>query len=404
MTDWRKVMCLLLAITGSGFWYAWPWRAPVDAERWVQIEPQSLQQWLGLAGRLQAARRIIVAAPFDGVMAAVAVTHGQHVKTGDTLFRLDTAQLAVELRQAEATWLKARANTATLEAWVAGPEVARARRMLASARNALATSRAALDENQRLFERGIVAGMEVRNLAQQVESQHQLLLDAEQDLEQTLAQGQGDALRIARMELANAQAHRTALVALREQQEVKAPFSALVVNATASSANASQRLQPGLPVARGTPLVELIDLGQIQVLAAVEQQDLPTVHEGQLARVTVAGQVFQGRVAHIAQMPRTEGAQDAWYDLVADVDLPSLEPGRPLRLGMSAQVEVLVSSKDRVWVVPPDAVEQDKAGLSYVWFREHPNQLPSKVPVSIGSIWPQGLEVAGLRSGYVRLP
>ena len=89
---------------------------------------------------------------------------------------------------------------------------------------------------------------------------------------------------------------------------------------------------------------------------------------------------------------------------MADIDLPSLEPGRPLRLGMSAQVEVLVSSKDRVWVVPPDAVEQDKAGLSYVWFREHPNQLPSKVPVSNGSIWPQGLEVAGLRSGYVRLP
>jgi len=255
------------------------------------------------------------------------VQPGQKVGAGDPLFTLDTAQLDIELRLAQAAWLKARRHMGALEHWATGPEVTRAKRNLSSARSALSTSQLNLEENRRLFERGIVAGMEVRSLTQLVDMHVQAVLEAEQALDQTLAQGQGDALQIARMELLNAENQHRALLALHGQRTVIAPLSGIVVPAKTAGVNHVVPLQPGQHVARGVPMLELIGLDRLQVLATVEEQDLPNVQQGQHARVTVAGQRLEGKLGPIAQQPRALDGAGAWYEVVAELELPA-EPAR----------------------------------------------------------------------------
>lgn len=163
-------------------------------------------------------------------------------------------------------------------------------------------------------------------------------------------------------------------------------------------------LQPGQHVARGVPMLALIGLDRLQVLATVEEQDLPNVQQGQPVRVTVAGQRLEGKLGPIAQQPRALDGAGAWYEVVAELELPA-EPARSgLRLGMSAQVDIRISSKAQAWVIPPEALQRNGAGEPFVWFREEPGQAPSEMPVSVEGIGPQGLEVSGLGAGYIRLP
>ncbi|MFK3945215.1 MULTISPECIES: HlyD family efflux transporter periplasmic adaptor subunit [Pseudomonas] len=151
-------------------------------------------------------------------------------------------------------------------------------------------------------------------------------------------------------------------------------------------------------------MLELIGLDRLQVLATVEEQDLPNVQQGQHARVTVAGQRLEGKLGPIAQQPRALDGAGAWYEVVAELELPA-EPARSgLRLGMSAQVDIRISSKAQAWVIPPEALQRNGAGEPFVWFREDPGQAPSEMPVSVEGIGPQGLEVSGLGAGYIRLP
>ncbi|MGJ7547177.1 HlyD family efflux transporter periplasmic adaptor subunit [Pseudomonas alloputida] len=180
----------------------WPRAVQLPEQTWLRVEPQLLESRLGLVGRLQATRQVTLSAPFDGVVAAIPPQDGQRVEAGQPLISLETAQLDIQLRQARTEHLKAQDQLLQLRTWESGPQVARALRGVRAARAGLAATQASLQDTRRLFERGIVARMEVASLEQLRQTQREALLDAEQELLLTRARGQGDALLIAEMELA----------------------------------------------------------------------------------------------------------------------------------------------------------------------------------------------------------
>lgn len=75
-----------------------------------------------------------------------------------------------------------------------------------------------------------------------------------------------------------------------------------------------------------------------------------------------------------------------------------------LRLGMGAQLALLVHRRERAIALPPEALQRDEAGRTYVVFREGDEQAPRKVPVTIGITVAQGVEVNGLETGFVQIP
>lgn len=216
----QQVLAISMLVLGCLLLSPWrPWPAELSENSvgsWLRIEPQLIEQRLGVLGRIQAVRQVTVAAPFAGLLQALPIAPGQQVAAGDIIAVLDTAELDPQVRQAEAQLLQSQRALRQLQAWASGSEMAQAKRAQAMASSSLELAQVALKQTQRLFDRGIVARQEVEALQQQMVMLQQDLLDARQHLRQTRERGQGVDLRLASIELDAAQARQRELAALRK--------------------------------------------------------------------------------------------------------------------------------------------------------------------------------------------
>lgn len=377
--------------------------------QWFPVQPQLLENQLGLVGCIQAAMQTTLAAPFEGVIREVLVHEGQRVEKGQTLLILDPGQIEIQLRQAQADVLKTQREVQSLRLWDQSTEVSRARRALSSARSTFSNTQANLRDTQALFERGIVARMEVDTLKQQIRSQEQDVIAAQEELQTVLARGNGEDRKIAEMELANAQVRYQALVAQIERQIVKAPFSGVVVRPATPDNGKPVVIQPGLLVSQGTPLFDVIAQDRFQVATRVEETDLHQLQEGMSVNVTgdgFAGQTLTGKVVSIDMQadPADMSGSGAYYNVVVSLDTPLADLRQNIRLGMSARLAIIVYRNEQGIAVPAQAVHTDEKGRAYVIYRPTADASPKKINVTQGRAVAQGIEINGVGAGEVLIP
>ncbi|MEQ9947240.1 efflux RND transporter periplasmic adaptor subunit [Pectobacterium aroidearum] len=377
--------------------------------QWLPVQPQLLENQLGLVGRIQAAMQTTLAAPFEGVIREVLAREGQRVEEGQTLLILDPGQIEIQLRQAQAEVLKTQREVQSLRQWEQSTEVSRARRTLSSARSTFSNTQANLRDTQALFERGIVARMEVDTLKQQIRSQEQDVIAAQEELRTVLARGNGEDRKIAEMELTNAQVRYQALAAQVERQIVKAPFSGVVVRPATPDNGKPVVIQPGSLVSQGTPLFGVIAQERFQVATRVEETDLHQLQEGMVVNVTgdgFAGQTLTGKVASIDMQADAAdmSGSGAYYNVVVSLDTPLADLRQNIRLGMSARLAIIVYRNEQGIAVPAQAVRTDENGRAYVIYRPTADASPKKINVTLGKTVAQGVEIAGLEAGEVQIP
>ncbi|MEQ9876423.1 HlyD family efflux transporter periplasmic adaptor subunit [Pectobacterium aroidearum] len=377
--------------------------------QWLPVQPQLLENQLGLVGRIQAAMQTTLAAPFEGVIREVLAREGQRVEEGQTLLILDPGQIEIQLRQAQAEVLKTQREVQSLRQWEQSTEVSRARRTLSSARSTFSNTQANLRDTQALFERGIVARMEVDTLKQQIRSQEQDVIAAQEELRTVLARGNGEDRKIAEMELTNAQVRYQALAAQVERQIVKAPFSGVVVRPATPDNGKPVVIQPGSLVSQGTPLFGVIAQERFQVATRVEETDLHQLQEGMVVNVTgdgFAGQTLTGKVASIDMQADAAdmSGSGAYYNVVVSLDTPLADLRQNIRLGMSARLAIIVYRNEQGIAVPPQAVRTDENGRAYVIYRPTADASPKKINVTLGKTVAQGVEIAGMEAGEVQIP
>ncbi|MGJ7547176.1 efflux RND transporter periplasmic adaptor subunit [Pseudomonas alloputida] len=191
---------------------------------------------------------------------------------------------------------------------------------------------------------------------------------------------------------------------MREQQVIEAPFTGVLLPVGTDAGPAGRQVHVGQEVSQGMPLLTLVDLERLQVVARLEEHDLAKVREGMLVEAVIAEQLFAGRIDRIAMQASDDTGQGAWYDLQVSLDLPAAALQLGLRLGMRAQLALLLHRQEQAMVVPAQALQVDDAGRTYVLFRPDEGQASRKVPVTPGTMGVQGVEVQGLESGYVLIP
>ncbi|HGP4180422.1 TPA: biotin/lipoyl-binding protein, partial [Pseudomonas aeruginosa] len=96
-----------------------------EGERWVAVRAAPLVHQIGLVGRLEPGRVVTLAAPFAGNVEALLVEPGQRVAEGQELLRMDTREIAVQVREAQSALLKARRTLQDLRDWERGEDMAR---------------------------------------------------------------------------------------------------------------------------------------------------------------------------------------------------------------------------------------------------------------------------------------
>lgn len=376
--------------------------------QWLRIESKPMVLRLGLVGRLEPASLVTFTAPFDGNVQEKIIEEGHRVERGQVLLQLDTAQLDIQLREALAGLLKAKRAVHDLAHWSQGQEVARARRAMTTIQMSLGDTERKLAETSALLARGIVPRMEVDALEQQVTTQRLDLAAAQAEFKLVLAKGGGEDRQIAEMELANATARYDALRALEARRELVAPFAGIVmrVPGAASDRSPAEPVQRGARVSRGQPLFGLASLEQLKVVAKVEEVDINLVQEGQSVEITgdgFDGIALSGSVASVGAQVATSDSpgSGASYEVIVSMPALSAEQQKRLKLGMSAKLSIVTYQNDTAIVIPHEVIQKEGNQL-FVEYRNTEGAAAQRIAVKAGRVSVEGVEVFGLKPGYVR--
>jgi len=380
------------------------------AEQWLAVKPDALVHQIGLVGKIEPDTTLILTAPFDGNVQANLVEQGQRVDAGQVLLRMDPALLEVQLRDALSAQLKARRTVQDMQDWDNSPTVSRARRSLRTAQMSAGNTQRKLTESENLFQRGIIPRNELDDLKQQTQQQQLDLIAARDELQQALDQGKGEYRQIADMELTNATVKYDALYQQLEGKEVKAPFSGIVVpapgsgNAAQGAGNSNAPVQAGSKVSQGQVLFGLANIERLKIVAKVSELDINQLHQGQA--VEVMGDGFDGErlngsvsvVSGLAIAGDTQGSAQ----FPVTLSIPRLTPQQlqRVRLGMSARLTIVTYNNAQAIVIPSQAIQPDMT----VEYRPAMDKPVERVTVTTGQSTPQGVEVFGLKPGFVKTP
>ncbi|MBI5514035.1 MAG: efflux RND transporter periplasmic adaptor subunit [Deltaproteobacteria bacterium] len=259
------------------------------------------------AGRVAAAREATLRAEIAGRVVRLHHRRGDRVAAGEPLVSYDMRDLAVRVRAAETSVALARAQATQAQA---------SARL--AARNA--------DRAVMLTAQGVTARAESEGMEGQAEvARHAVGVTRAAEL-----QGQ-----------ANADVARDAL----RRAVVRAPFAGVVL---------TTHIEEGEVTAPGAPMLSLADTTSFHVDADIDEADLGRVREGMAAEVVLDAfptERLPGRV--------TELAPSVTQDLRGNRSIAlrvALDPDPRLRVGMSADVDVVVATREDAVHVPPNAV------------------------------------------------
>ncbi len=135
---------------------------------------------------------------------------------------------------------------------------------------------------------------------------------------------------------------------------VRAPFAGMI---------AERNVQPGEKASIDTKLVTIMDLGAMEVEAAIPAADIPGVAPGQVVQLQVEGfgdKTFTGKIARINPQ-----AQSGSRTILVYIALPN--PDWLFKGGMFAKGVLVLDRRDTVVTVPLSAVRDGPGGTSYVY-------------------------------------
>lgn len=272
------------------------------------------------AGRVAAEREANIRAEIAGTVRRLHHRRGDHVAAGEPLISYDPSELRHRVQLAEAAVVLGRAQ---------------ADQAAASARLALSNSRRA----ESLRDRGVTPPAEAETLAGQSDVAERAAVAARTSLVQGTAN-----VQIARDALSHA--------------VLRAPFAGVIL---------TTGIEEGEVTAPGAPVVTLADTSSLHVDAELDESDLGRVQVGMRAELALdafPGQRFAGSLTEIAPSV----TRDIRGNRAIAIRV-GLEPDPRLRVGMSADVDVIVATRDNVLWVPPNAVigrGTDRAVLAVV--------------------------------------
>ncbi len=267
--------------------------APGDV---VLVTRAELSRSLAITGSLKAVQSAVVKARVAGELKSLLVREGDRVRAGQVLGQIDTTEARWRLRQAE--------------------DQAQA------AQSQLDIAQKTLDNNKALVNQGFISRNALDNSV-------------------SSASGANASLQAARA---------AAEIARKGVQDgtVRAPIAGLV---------AQRLVQPGERVGVDARIVEIVDLGRLELEASVAPEDVVRLRVGQTAQVQIDGlaDAVPARVARI-----NPSAQTGTRSVLAYLELAGGAASTGLRQGLFARGSIELQRKTAL-VVPASALRFDQA-------------------------------------------
>jgi membrane fusion protein, multidrug efflux system len=270
----------------------------------MQVAPHDLRAVLPLSGALRAVNQAQVKARVSGEVREVLVREGTAVTSGQVIVKMDGSDYQARVNQA------------------IGSQVA--------AQGQLDIASKTRDNNKVLMEKGFISKNAFDNAASQY------------DIAKANVDSANGALDVARKALSDT--------------VIRAPISGLI---------SSRSVEPGEKVSPDNNLLEIVDLHQMEMAAAVPTSNILSVALGQEVSLALDGLPTPviGKVVRIN--PSIEaGSRSILVYIQID------NPKGSLRAGMFGEAQLTLSKKSGVLTAPQSAIQSD-AGDTYVYAIEN---------------------------------
>lgn len=305
------------------------------------------------AGTVKSRQESTLSAEVGGRVSKVLAAEGSSVRKGDPLALLSDPELERQAEAARSDVLSAREGLREAEAKRDEAE-RRYRAETARAANNLRKAREDQRRASQLFRGGFLSKSDMETADTQ-------LANAEE--EARLAAAGEDAIRAIGREIGSLKARvdsaKTKAASLSDRLEklrITAPYAGIVIRKT---------VEVGETKTPGAPLFVLADPSDIFIEAPIDESESAKIKVGQKARLfpdAYLGETFAGTVSEIK--PVVEVSKEVSRANTIRV-LPE-SPAKPLRLGMSVDVEVRTGGKDNV-VLAPSAAVMEREGQKFVF-------------------------------------
>lgn len=316
--------------------------------RQVQASRGPLERVTRVVGALQPLEQADVVARGSGIVEELPLREGDQVAEGELILALDPSDLRLELQQAQAAL---RAAQADLEALVNQPTPVQrleARNNVATAEAELARLEAEVASARKLARAGALSPQELRQKEQGLAAAQRSLRLAQEHLAELERGATEHELERARAQVAQAEAEVARAEENLRRARITAPMAGAVLEL-------NTRL--GQPVEAGQIVARLGRTDHLEVVAPVNEMDVPSIQIGQAVRVradAVRDQTFDGKVTAVA--PQGSREQNV---ATFDVTISLANPDQRLRPGMTATAEILLDRVEDAVQVPLEAVVRD---------------------------------------------
>lgn len=370
--------------------------------RTIPATPRPVSASISIPGILEPLKVVNVVSPFSGKVKEKKFDYGDRVQKGQILLTMDTSEMEIQYRDARATLIKALQKFRELKNWEDETEVHSAHRSLTKAKRSLESQKRKLQETERLYNKGIVPESEYDSAKEQY---HNLELDykaSHEALEEVLEKGGRENINIARFEMENAKIKVADLKKKIEQATLTAPVSGVVIRPDLSTDKKDTKtLQKGVSFEQGQVIVSIGDLKGMSVKTSVDEVDISKIMEGQ--KVMVSGDAFaginlEGKVAIISSQASKEGRIPK-FDVTVHIDDLTPRQRKIVRLGMSANLEVMIYNKPDALMIPISAVMQN-GSKRFVKIKDKKTQKIREINIETGITTLDSVEITkGLQAG-----
>lgn len=275
------------------------------------------------AGELEACQRTKMSTIVGGRIDDLLVKEGDRVVAGQVLMRLWNQDLEARLAVNRA-------------------QLATARRRVEEACTVAANAAREAERQAALVKRGFVSAS--------VEAQAR-----------TEAAARRAGCETARAEITTAAAQIDATATDRQRTVLVAPFAGTVAKITGELGEYATPSPPGVPT---PPAIDLIDDSCLYVKAPMDEIDTPKIRPGLPVRISfeaLPGKVFAGKVKRIA--PYITAVEKQARTVEVDVEFDHPDEARGLLVGYSADVEIVLDSRDDTLRIPTAAIREGKRVL-----------------------------------------
>jgi HlyD family secretion protein len=319
---------LVLVAAGIAYYYYSVRNNELTQVKVIKAVRAELEAKVYTTGKIDLQNKQEVRVLTPGMIKAVSIAVGDKVKKGDLLLELESKDLDLQIKQAQAAVGVARANLATVNGRVAQLEKA-----VANPNQAITSPPVGIPGLAGELPTGNVVSVTLQE-AKNSRSQAQALLNQAQ----------------ATLDLVRGQKNNTRITA------------ALDGTVLAVSAAVNQ------PAVAQVPLAIVGDLEHLVVVAEVNEVDAGKLAQGQTVKIsgaTLGDREFGGKVISVSPIAQAQPSlQGNQTTVQAKVQLDQSDPA--LKPGFSVSLTVITSSKPNVLQMPQEAVfTQDK--LKYVY-------------------------------------